>query len=43
MTYAFVEQSTVFLNDEIVGVAVQLFETEEGGVAIVDFVNGSGE
>jgi len=33
----------VFLDDEVVGVAVEFFEAEEGGVAVVDFVDCVGE
>ncbi len=33
----------MFLDDEVVGVAVEFFEGEDGGVAEDDFVDGGGE
>ena len=33
----------MFLYDEVVGVTVEFFETEEGRVAVVDFIDGRGE
>lgn len=41
--HAVVQKSAVFVQHQVVGVAVQLLEGEEGGVAGMDLVDGRGE